>query len=120
MLLNNYILCMTKPGVQLALFDEAKRKRRRRKRKNRRARVPHRARPEFRANQPLHVTLRVVSEIGNPRKRHFYHAIRWATMVTAKREDFRIVQLSLQHDHVHLIVEAMSKQALSAGMHGFE
>ena len=25
---------------------------------------------------------------------------------TARREDFRIVHLSLQHDHVHLLVEA--------------
>jgi REP element-mobilizing transposase RayT len=37
---------------------------------------------------------------------------------TRAREDFRITQFSVQGDHVHLIVEAESKQALSRGMQG--
>jgi REP element-mobilizing transposase RayT len=35
-------------------------------------------------------------------------------------EDFRIVHLSLQRDHVHLLVEAKNTQVLSAGMQGFQ
>ncbi len=43
-------------------------------------------------------------------------------MVTAlvKHADFRIVHISLQHTHVHLIVEAKSKEALAKGMQGFQ
>src|SRR5262249_365394 len=35
-------------------------------------------------------------------------------------ENFRIVQLSIQRTHVHLIVEADNKQALATGMQGFQ
>ncbi|HEY5377730.1 MAG TPA: transposase [Polyangiaceae bacterium] len=37
---------------------------------------------------------------------------------TRARNDFRITQFSVQGDHVHLIVEASSKFALSRGMQG--
>ncbi len=66
------------------------------------------------------MTLRVVSEIGNLRRRDAYQAIREATVTTARRESFRIVQLSIQRTHLHLLVEAENKQALAAGMQGFE
>jgi putative transposase len=33
-------------------------------------------------------------------------------------EEFRVLQFSIQSDHVHLIAEASSKQALSRGMQG--
>jgi hypothetical protein len=36
-----------------------------------------------------------------------------------KRGDFRIVHYSLQHDHVHLLVEAEGAAALSNGMKSF-
>jgi len=36
-----------------------------------------------------------------------------------RREDFRIVEFSVQADHIHLIVEAESGTALSAGMKSF-
>jgi REP element-mobilizing transposase RayT len=49
-----------------------------------------------------------------------YHAIRKATRTTARRQDFRIVHLSIQHDHVHLLVEANDKAALASGMQGFQ
>jgi len=37
---------------------------------------------------------------------------------TRTRTDFRITQFSVQGDHLHLLVEAGSKQALSRGMQG--
>jgi REP element-mobilizing transposase RayT len=37
---------------------------------------------------------------------------------TRARDDFRITQFSVQGDHLHLLVEADSKQALSRGMQG--
>ncbi|MES1177258.1 MAG: transposase [Myxococcales bacterium] len=36
----------------------------------------------------------------------------------SQRPDFRIVHYSLQDNHVHLLVEAPTSAALSAGMHG--
>ncbi len=68
----------------------------------------------------MHVVLRVVSELGNLRKRQIWRALRWATICAAKREDFRIVHASLQRTHVHLLVEADNKTALSRGMQGFQ
>jgi len=38
----------------------------------------------------------------------------------ARREDFRIVHVSIQRTHVHLLVEARHKQALASGMQGFQ
>src|ERR1043166_8529151 len=71
-----------------------------------RAGSPHKARPFLHERYPVHVTLRVVSAVGNLRRRCVYGAIREATLTTARRDDFRIVHLSIQRTHVHLIVEA--------------
>jgi REP element-mobilizing transposase RayT len=68
----------------------------------------------------VHVTLRAVAAVGSLRRRVAYRAIREATLTTARRERFRIVQLSIQRTHVHLIVEADNKEALAAGMQGFQ
>jgi len=48
-----------------------------------------------------------------------YLAIRAATRLSAQRTDFRIVHLSIQRDHLHMIVEADHKAALAKGMQGF-
>jgi hypothetical protein len=127
--------------LQQALFDAAGRplvrggkrvrvRRRRkpgRKPKGARAGSPHKTRPELKPWQPVHVVLRVVEAIGNLRKRHAYKALREATLSVAKRElndvrdgAFRIVHISIQRKHVHLVVEADHKMALSRGMQSFQ
>ena len=68
----------------------------------------------------MHVVLRVVRAVGGLRRRSVYHAIRAATLTAARREDFRIVHLSVQRTHIHLIVEAHDKDALASGMQGFQ
>src|SRR5215470_6672845 len=88
--------------------------------KGTRAGSPHKDRPFLHARYPVHVTLRVVREVGNLRRRRVYHAIREATLTTALREDFRIVHVSIQRTHVHLLVEADHKAALASGMQGFQ
>ncbi|HSR98321.1 MAG TPA: hypothetical protein VLM79_14785 [Kofleriaceae bacterium] len=60
----------------------------------------------------MHVTLRAIGVVGNLRRRCVYQAIREATLTTARREDFRICHLSIQHNHLHLIVEASNKRPL--------
>ena len=91
-----------------------------RKPKGRRAGSPHKARPELLARHPVHVVLRVIGAVGNLRRRFTYRAIREATLTTARREDFRIVHVSIQCTHVHLLVEADHKEALASGMQGFQ
>ena len=93
---------------QLPLFAKAADKRRGPDRKGRRGKKPgrkpkgpragsrHKVRPELRARHPVHVVLRVVSAVGNLRRRATYKAVREATLTTARREDFRIVHLSIQ------------------------
>ena len=90
-----------------------------RKPTGKRAGSSHATRPEHDARHPVHVTLRVVGSAAGLRRRDSYFAIREATIVTAKREDFRIVQMSIQQDHLHQIVEADSKNALARGVRGF-
>jgi REP element-mobilizing transposase RayT len=67
----------------------------------------------------VHVTIRVVGSVEGLRRKDIYLALREATIATAKREDFRIIHMSIQRDHIHLIVEADRKDALSKGVRGF-
>jgi REP element-mobilizing transposase RayT len=75
----------------------------------------------------VHVVLRATRDIGSLRKRFMYRAIREATIAVAMRElhdreggAFRIIHISIQRDHVHLLVEADHKRALSNGMQRFQ
>ncbi len=70
-------------------------------------------------DQPIHVVMRIVADVGSLRKRHLYKALREAT-ATALRGTFRIVHFSIQATHVHAIVEADNRMALARGMQGFQ
>ena len=91
-----------------------------RKPKGLRAGSPHKQRRELSGREPVHVTLRVASAVGNLRRRDAYRAIRQATITVARHARFRIVQLSIQRTHLHLLVEADDKSALASGMQGFQ
>ena len=85
---------------------------------NKQRREPaHRARPEHKARHPVHVVLRTRREVGRLRRRAVFQAVRRAMsrMVTAAGT-FRVVHASIQHNHLHLLVEAKDKRALSRGM----
>jgi MFS family permease/REP element-mobilizing transposase RayT len=81
--------------------------------------VPHRKRPPLKAREPIHVTVRVDEVIGRLRTRSAYAAIREAAITVLKRDDFRIVHLSIEGTHIHLLVEAEDRGALSKGMRAF-
>jgi REP element-mobilizing transposase RayT len=97
-----------------------KRKNAGRKRAGARPRVQHRARPEIRARTPVHVTLRLLPEIGRLRRRDQYRAIRQALARTAHDPRCRICQYSIQGNHLHLIVEPDGKAGLRHGMIAFK
>ncbi|MBA3462088.1 MAG: transposase [Deltaproteobacteria bacterium] len=88
--------------------------------KGERAGSPHKKRPSFKSSQPLHIVLRVLPVMGQLRRRSVFRALRQASLTVATREDFRIVHISIQQNHVHLLVEAQNKTALSRGMKAFE
>ena len=49
-----------------------------------------------------------------------FKAIRAAMYVAMKHQGFRIVHLSIQSNHVHLICEANDRHALARGIQGFK
>ncbi|MEO7732285.1 MAG: transposase [Kofleriaceae bacterium] len=91
-----------------------------RKPRGHRAGTSHEERPEIELKHPLHITLRVVPEVGSLRRRDMYRAVREATIVAAIRARIRIVHLSIQATHIHMLVEADNKLALTLGMQGFQ
>jgi REP element-mobilizing transposase RayT len=124
---SGYQICMKavtrgrKRHVQQELFRRGgKRKGAGRKPKGARAGSRHQERPEIKSRYPLHVVMRVVPAVGSMRRRAMYKAMRDATITAALRERFRIVHISLQRTHVHMLVEAETKEALARGMQGFQ
>ena len=83
---------------------------------------PHKTRVRFRASEPVLVTLRIADDVTSLRKRDLYQALRCASFVVAANQQhrFRIVQISIQDDHVHMIGEADDAIALARGMQSFE
>jgi len=81
----------------------------------------HRLRPVHKGRHPVHVVLRVRRDVGRLRKGRVLRALRRALLVVAGShfERFRIVHMSIQHNHLHLLVEAAHKEALSHGMQSF-
>jgi REP element-mobilizing transposase RayT len=88
--------------------------------KGHRSSEAHKVRPHLTGRDPVHVTTRVVTAVGTLRRRKAYQVIRRALGIAQRRHDFRIVHISLQRKHLHLIAEAASKQALAKGMQAFE
>src|SRR5262245_5213471 len=79
--------------------------------------VPHRSRPAHVAAHAVHVTLRAVEALRCLRSCRVFPAVRCA-IAAASRADFRVVEFSVQGDHVHLIAEAAHGRALSGGIRG--
>src|SRR5690349_1907682 len=105
-----------KRHVQQELFRRGgKRKGAGRKPNGARAGSKHQARLPIKASDALHVVMRVVPAVGNMRRRSLYKAMRDATITAALRERFRIVHLSIQRTHVHMLAEADSAKALARG-----
>jgi REP element-mobilizing transposase RayT len=77
------------------------------------------ARPDLARNTPVHVSMRVVKAIGRLRRPEPFAAIRRAVGACIGRRDFRIVHVSIQSNHIHLIVEADDKYALANGVRAF-
>jgi putative transposase len=82
------------------------------------ARVSHAARPLLAKDSAVHVTLRVVPGVTSLRKPKTFRAIVESLQKAKDRHGVRLVHWSVQGNHLHLIVEADSKGALSTAMQG--
>lgn len=87
--------------------------------KRRNKRVLHRARPRVTRRCPLHITLRVRRELTSLRVKARCQVIRQAFAAACSYDGVRIVDWSVQANHLHLIVEADSAQQLARAMQGF-
>ena len=101
-------------------FRGGKRKGAGRKPKGERAGSPHKRRTAVNPRHPQHVVIRVLGSVGWLRRLDVFRAIRGAITTTLDDQDFRIVHFSVQSNHIHLLCEASSKEALAAGMKGFQ
>ena len=88
-----------------------------RKPSGRKVGVPHRTRPLHQTRHPVHVTLRALRGLPSLRADAVFPAVRRG-LADASRGDFRVVEFSVQRDHVHLIVEAPDANGLSRGVQG--
>jgi REP element-mobilizing transposase RayT len=81
--------------------------------------VAHARRPVLDGKRhPVHVTVRVVPGVKYLRGFRIYPVIRRALCAASDRMGMRIVHYSVQGNHIHLIVEAADRGALSRGMKG--
>jgi putative transposase len=83
-----------------------------------RAGVPHGPRAPLAARYPVHVTARLRAGLPSLRRKESYRAILRAFEAGAERNGFRLTHYSVQSTHVHLIVEAPNRLALSRGTQG--
>lgn len=81
--------------------------------------VAHMTRERQVARVPMHVTLRVVKGVPRLRQRRGYQAVRKALGRANRFEEARICEVSIQGNHVHLIVEAEDRAGLTRAMRSF-
>lgn len=76
---------------------------------------PHVARPAFDARIPLHITMRAVRSAPAMRTQVIGRIVT-DEIARASKDGFRVIEHSIQKDHLHLVVEADSAKELSRGM----
>jgi putative transposase len=86
-----------------------------RKKTGKRRGGPHRRRPELDPRRPVHVTLRSARRLPW-RRREAYAVFRRVLEAYLGNPDFRVCHISIQQSHVHLLVEAANRKALSRNM----
>jgi REP element-mobilizing transposase RayT len=79
-------------------------------------RVSHAARPAIVDKSAVHVTLRVREKVPNLRARRRFNVVKQAFVKFAGGRGFRLVHFAVLSNHVHFIIEADGKRALSMGM----
>ncbi len=89
-----------------------------RKRKGERARVSHRTREKLASRFPVHVTTRLRAGLPSLRRVRERRVLERAFGAGSDRFSFRLTEYSIQSNHLHLLVEAKDRNALTRGMQG--
>ena len=84
--------------------------------------VPHTKRDEFSPQNPLHITLKICEGLPSMRKRRAFKAV-MRSFAGGKHGvrgtgGFRLTQFAVLGNHVHLMVEAESRDHLARAMGG--
>jgi REP element-mobilizing transposase RayT len=69
-------------------------------------------------HHPVHVTLRIAAGLPSLRSGRLFPTVRLALAAGRERFGFRLVQFSVQSNHLHLIAEAGDSRALARGVQG--
>jgi REP element-mobilizing transposase RayT len=80
--------------------------------------VKHAARGTVGGAVPVLVTMKVLAGIANLRNRRRFERVLRSLRKASDRFDTCIVEFSVQHDHLHLVVESRNARALSRAMQG--
>ena len=89
-----------------------------RQRKGPRCRVTHKGRTSFGQNRVLHVTCRIADGLPSLRDQATAARVMDYLARACIKKGFRIVEYSIQGNHIHLICEAVDNAALSRAMMG--
>jgi REP-associated tyrosine transposase len=82
-----------------------------------RRRVPHRLRAAHDPRCPVHVTLRARVGLPSLRRHDVFNVVR-AGFTKASTDRFRLLHFTVQHDHVHLLLEADEPGGFRRGVQG--
>ena len=87
--------------------------------------VPHLRRPPLAARNPVHVTLKVRREVWSLRRRRSVRALKESFLAFRQMHahaagGLRVVHFAILSNHLHLIVEAADRVALSRGLQSLE
>jgi REP element-mobilizing transposase RayT len=89
-----------------------------RKPKGDKAGVPHRPRADLTGREPVLVTLKILSALTSLRTTRVFRRIERSLTKAAERNGGRIVEYSVQRDHVHLVVETNGRLSLARVIQG--
>ncbi|MDB4941468.1 MAG: hypothetical protein JWP97_1002 [Labilithrix sp.] len=79
--------------------------------------TPHRPRARLSPHVPVHITLRGAAGLPSFREERMARAVGQAIRaMKVARDDFRIIEFSIQDSHLHLIAEADDERALTSAM----
>ncbi|MGE0395506.1 MAG: transposase [Kofleriaceae bacterium] len=80
----------------------------------------HTTRPVHVARHPSHISTRVVPEVGRLRRRKLWKVFKSVALRAGERDTFRVVHVSIQSNHLHLLIEAEDAEAIARGMQRFQ
>jgi putative transposase len=79
---------------------------------------PHRSRSPVASRHPVHLCLKIEKALPSLRRPKTRPVLEACFRDGKEREGFRLIHYSIQHHHLHLIVEAQGAGALSQGARG--